>query len=122
MAEGTIYNYFGSKHDLLVGIMAQLAESEHLGEQLAQAADADARAFLTSLLRIRQEFASRNEAILRVTVAKCVGDFLLRQDMPIFELIPELKFCLSGVLNQGVLLPRTRWNRVSSCSFSRKEG
>ncbi|MBE9508961.1 MAG: helix-turn-helix transcriptional regulator, partial [Chloroflexi bacterium] len=37
VSEGTIYNYFDSKEDLLVGIITRLAEQQRPDEVLAQA-------------------------------------------------------------------------------------
>jgi AcrR family transcriptional regulator len=53
VSEGTIYNYFASKADLLIGIMTRLAELENLDQELADALQSDARDFLVTIFRNR---------------------------------------------------------------------
>jgi AcrR family transcriptional regulator len=53
VSEGTIYNYFDSKGDLLIGIMSRLAELENLGQELTDALQSDARDFLIAIFRHR---------------------------------------------------------------------
>lgn len=74
VSEGTIYNYFASKHDLLVGIMAQLAESEHLQERLAQTSSDDVQGFLATMLSTRQQFARDNEPVFKATLSEILID------------------------------------------------
>jgi AcrR family transcriptional regulator len=68
VSEGTIYNYFDSKADLLIGIMTRLAELEDLDEELADAMQSDARDFLIAIFRDRmgivQQEAETIQAIL----------------------------------------------------------
>jgi AcrR family transcriptional regulator len=59
VADGTIYNYFDNKFDLLVGIMARIAELERLPGELAEAQQGDVRGFFATafqerLMRIEQ--------------------------------------------------------------------
>ncbi len=74
VSEGTIYNYFASKHDLLVGIMAQLAESEHLQERLAQAPKDNMQVFLATMLSTRQQFVRDNEPVFKATLSEILID------------------------------------------------
>jgi AcrR family transcriptional regulator len=53
VSEGTIYNYFASKADLLIGIMTRLAELEDLDQELMDALQSDARDFLIAIFRDR---------------------------------------------------------------------
>jgi len=53
VAEGTIYNYFDNKQDLLVGLMAQLAELNALDDQLTESLKTDVRDFFVGAFRQR---------------------------------------------------------------------
>jgi AcrR family transcriptional regulator len=53
VAEGTIYNYFESKFDLLIGIMSRLAEVEQLPGELASALQGNVRDFFVAAFRQR---------------------------------------------------------------------
>jgi TetR/AcrR family fatty acid metabolism transcriptional regulator len=70
VSEGTIYNYFGSKDDLLIGIMARLAESQQLDEMLEQALPSDPRDFFSAMLRRRQDFVQRSRAMLQAVLSE----------------------------------------------------
>ncbi len=53
VSEGTLYNYFDSKEDLLIGIMARLAEVETLPEEFMEALQGDVRDFFVAMFRDR---------------------------------------------------------------------
>ena len=55
VSEGTLYNYFDSKEDLLVGIMTRLAEVESLDEELVEALQGNVRDFFVIMFRRRTE-------------------------------------------------------------------
>jgi AcrR family transcriptional regulator len=64
VSEGTIYNYFASKAELLIGIMTRLAELEDLDQELTDALQSDARDFLVTIFRDRMGIVqSRSETI-----------------------------------------------------------
>lgn len=65
IAPGTIYLYFESKGDLLIGLMRRLAELEDLDEEIAQAVQGDARAFLITMFRSRMGRVIEGEETLR---------------------------------------------------------
>jgi AcrR family transcriptional regulator len=87
VSEGTIYNYFDSKEDLLIGIMAQVGESQWQGlldlagehplglEELQKHAaprepSGGARDFFLRLLRFRQRWARENKPMLQAVLAE----------------------------------------------------
>lgn len=53
VSEGTIYNYFDNKADLLIGMMTRLAELRELPQELEDALQSDAREFLVTIFRDR---------------------------------------------------------------------
>ncbi len=53
VSEGTIYNYFDNKADLLIGMMTRLAELRELPRELEDALHSDAREFLVTIFRDR---------------------------------------------------------------------
>lgn len=64
VAEGTIYNYFQSKDDLVIGILDQLAQLDERREVLEQALREDLRAFFTRFLADRLQVVRQNETLL----------------------------------------------------------
>jgi AcrR family transcriptional regulator len=65
VSEGTIYNYFDTKFDLLIGLMARLAEVERLPVELAGALQGDARAFFMAAFRQRLGRIEQGEEMLQ---------------------------------------------------------
>ncbi|NIO72230.1 MAG: TetR family transcriptional regulator [Anaerolineae bacterium] len=65
VSEGTIYNYFDSKADLLIGIMTRLAELEHLDEELADALQSDVRDFFIAVFRHRMGRIQQGQEMLQ---------------------------------------------------------
>jgi AcrR family transcriptional regulator len=53
VSEGTIYNYFANKADLLVSMLTRLVELRELTDELAGALQSDAREFLVAIFRDR---------------------------------------------------------------------
>jgi AcrR family transcriptional regulator len=74
VSEGTIYNYFASKDDLLIGIMAQLSESMQLDERFEQALLGDPRDFFTAMLRYRRDIFEQNYTMLQALLPEILVD------------------------------------------------
>lgn len=53
VSEGTIYNYFDNKADLLIGMVTRLAELRELPQELEDALQSDAREFLVTIFQDR---------------------------------------------------------------------
>ena len=81
VAEGTIYNYFDSKGDLLIGIMMRLSTAENVSTELTEALDEDARGLLLAIARHRLAqplvipFTTYLESVYRVTNDPCCNSF-----------------------------------------------
>jgi len=65
VSEGTIYNYFASKADLLIGIMTRLAELENLDQELVDALQSDARDFLIAIFRQRMGLVQQKDETIQ---------------------------------------------------------
>ena len=79
VSEGTIYNYFASKADLLIGIMTRLAELESLDEELASALQGDARDFLVAIFRHRMGLIQQNDEMVQAILPEMLVNPALRE-------------------------------------------
>jgi AcrR family transcriptional regulator len=79
IAEGTIYNYFDSKDDLLIGMMSRLAELETLGDELTEALQGDVRDFFVAMFRHRVESLERAQGTLRAILPEVIANAELRE-------------------------------------------
>jgi AcrR family transcriptional regulator len=93
VSEGTLYNYFVNKEDMLLGIMSRLVETQHLTASLIWSIPDDAREFLYSMLSQRQEFVKQDGAMLQSVFSEILVDPDLRPQynqelvLPNFELL-----------------------------------
>ena len=79
VSEGTIYNYFDGKSDLLIGIMARLAELESLGGELTEALQGDVRDFFVISFRQRMDRMQRGQEMLRAILPEVLVNPTLRK-------------------------------------------
>jgi TetR/AcrR family fatty acid metabolism transcriptional regulator len=79
VSEGTIYNYFDSKADLLIGIMTRLAELESLDEELSRALQGDARDFLVAMFRHRMGLIQQNDEMIQAIMPEMLVNPALRE-------------------------------------------
>lgn len=94
IAEGTIYNYFNSKEDLVIGLLERLASLEDRRKVLEEALPEDFEAFLVRHLRDRLARAKDNETLIMAvmpellsspTLRERYGDRFVRPGMGMFE-------------------------------------
>jgi TetR/AcrR family fatty acid metabolism transcriptional regulator len=78
VADGTIYNYFDNKFDLLVGIMAHIAELERLPGELVQGLQGDVRDFFRTAFRERLDRIERGEKMLQAVLPEVLINTELR--------------------------------------------
>jgi AcrR family transcriptional regulator len=100
VADGTIYNYYSDKRDLLVAITRQVISNATF-EALAEFEPKDDEAFLTALLRDRLDFARRNFDFSRVLLSQVWTDEVFRTQY-LGEVINPLLQVMEGYLQARV--------------------
>jgi AcrR family transcriptional regulator len=78
VADGTIYNYFANKNDLLFGLLDRLNDTERRPASLAQAADASLPEFFRAYLRERVEALWSNADLFRAVLPELLANPELR--------------------------------------------
>ena len=91
VSEGTIYNYFESKYDLLIAMSQRLAweslqQLDHLPPQQ------DVRAYVSALVRDRFELLEKNMDLIRALMPEVLVDHQLRQAYVEQVLSPALSY------------------------------
>jgi AcrR family transcriptional regulator len=107
VAEGTIYNYFADKRDLLVA-MTRHVIAQSASTALAQLQTDDEQAFLTAILAERFEFAHQNFDLLRALIAEVWTDEAFRRQylsQVITPLLDLLEVYLRARIESGHLRP-----------------
>lgn len=79
VSEGTIYNYFASKADLVVGIMTRLAELDALGEEPAGALQSEPREFFIAAFRHRVNRIRQGQEMLQAILPEVLTSPELRE-------------------------------------------
>ncbi len=79
VADGTIYNYFDNKLDLLVAIMARIAELDQLPGELMQALQGDVKAFFVAMFREHMGRMQEGQEMLRAVLPEVFVNAELRQ-------------------------------------------
>jgi AcrR family transcriptional regulator len=78
VADGTIYNYFANKTDLLFGLLDRLNDTERRPASLAQAAEASIPAFFRAYLRERVEALWSHAELFRAVLPELLANPELR--------------------------------------------
>jgi TetR/AcrR family fatty acid metabolism transcriptional regulator len=95
VSEGTIYNYFANKGDLVIGIITRLAKFDQLDSEFAQAFQSDARGLLTAIFRDRTGRIEQNMEMVRAVLPEILISPELRERfyqqfvLPIAEFIEK---------------------------------
>jgi len=79
VAEGTIYNYFDSKGDLLIGMVRRLSRAESMSTELTEALDRDAREFLLAIARQRMSLIEQSRETLQAVLPEMLISVDLRE-------------------------------------------
>ena len=107
VADGTIYNYFDNKYDLLVAIMGRIAELEQLPGELAQALQGDVRDFFVEAFRDRLDRIVQGEAMLKAVIPEVFVNQELR-DIFYGQYVLRISSLLEGYVQAQVELGRIR--------------
>ena len=99
VSEGTIYNYFESKYDLLMAMSKRLAlesleQLDHLPPQ------EDVRAYVTALVRDRFQLLTKNMDLIRALMPEVLVDDDLRQAYVEQVLSPALSYLGAIIANR----------------------
>lgn len=78
VADGTIYNYFANKTDLLFGLLDRLNDTERRPASLAQVADTSLAGFFRAYIRERVEALWSNVDLLRAVLPELLANPDLR--------------------------------------------
>ncbi len=79
ISEGTIYNYFSSKSDLVVGLMVRLSKLDSLDGELIAAMQGDVRDFFVVIFRHRARLLAQNEGTLQAILPEVLTHPDLRE-------------------------------------------
>jgi AcrR family transcriptional regulator len=79
VADGTIYNYFDSKFDLLLAIMARLADLERMPADLFAARERDMHDFVVAAFRERMGRIEQSEEMLQAILPQVFVHHSLRE-------------------------------------------
>lgn len=79
LSEGTLYNYFENKDDLLIGIMEMLTTAQQMEAHFDHPVDEGAREFLLAILSQRREYIDENGSMLQSVLSEILVDPELRQ-------------------------------------------
>ncbi len=81
VAEGTIYNYFAGKQDLLLAMLKRVAEMDELTQNIGALPTGDPRLSFAEFFENRLEIIERNLDIFRALLPQIVVDPDLRDQM-----------------------------------------
>ncbi len=79
VADGTIYNYFKDKTDLIIGLMDRLNETEERSGQFQEGMDADLRTFFVTYMRHRIDVLWPNIEVFQAILPELVANPQLRE-------------------------------------------
>ena len=79
VSEGTIYNYFANKVDLLIGMITRLADVQQLPEDLAATLHSDPQEFLLMIARDRMQRIQQHHQVLQAVLPEILIDPGLRE-------------------------------------------
>jgi AcrR family transcriptional regulator len=79
VAEGTIYNYFEGKDDLLISMVTRLADIDHLSVELEDALRGDVKDFIIAMFRQRMQLIRQNHETIQAVLPEMFTNSALRE-------------------------------------------
>ena len=79
VSEGTLYNYFENKDEMLMGIMTLLVDAQHMNILLSDGLPVDARHFLRAMLQNRREMVEQSGEMMQAVLSEILVNPDLRQ-------------------------------------------
>ncbi len=79
VAEGTLYNYFANKDDLLLGIMHRLTDTFDHDDSQSRSEPTQVRDHFISLLMLRSIFEPENSAMMQALLSEILANSELRE-------------------------------------------
>ncbi len=80
VSNGTVYNYFKSKEDILLGLLDRLNETANREAQMTALVDGDFRTMAETLLAHRLEVLWKEQALLRAVLPELLSNQAMRED------------------------------------------
>jgi len=108
IAEGTLYNYFESKGDLLVGVMALLAEEEAIPAALTERLQGDTRDLFVAMFRHRMGRIEAGQEMLQAILPEVMVDAGLRErfyQQFVLRVATLLERCIQAWAETGRIRP-----------------
>ena len=91
VSEGTIYNYFSSKEELLFAIMERISQSHDSDNRNTETLPGDPKAFFQDMLESRQEFLKENRIMLQAILSEILVNPELRDRYYHDYVVPEIE-------------------------------
>ena len=107
VAEGTLYNYFENKNELLFEILSRLTESQGNHAQMDGSVLHDPRQFFIAMLKSRQISSEKNTAMQQAILSEILVDAELRKRY-YSELVEPTLTMLEKQLQMRVMLGQIR--------------
>ncbi|MCK6512260.1 TetR/AcrR family transcriptional regulator [Myxococcota bacterium] len=80
VSNGTVYNYFKSKEDILLGLLDRLNETASREAQMTALVDGEFRTMAETLLAHRLEVLWKEQALLRAVLPELLSNQAMRED------------------------------------------
>lgn len=103
VSEGTLYNYFDNKNDLLFSILERLGEYELPTDWEQEKLPLDARDFLVQMLWLRRDFVENNSVMLQAILSEILANSELRERYNQQMIAPTVKAIEANLQQRGVL-------------------
>jgi AcrR family transcriptional regulator len=107
VADGTIYNYFADKFDLLIGIVSRMAYLEQLPAELMGALQGDARSFFVAAFQHRLSGIDQREDLLKAILPQVFFNPELREQF-YRQYVQRIAWLLEQYVQRQVELGRMR--------------